>query len=745
MVFNKLSIFVFAFLAVHSLFAQDIHQNIRGRILDADNQEPLIGVTIIVDDAESGIGTVTDVEGYYKLENISIGRHQMSLSYVGYKEVILSEILVESGKESIIDLQLTRLPADLNIVVVEGQGSDIDRSYTPASIQTLSIEETLRFPATFYDPARLALSFAGVASSNDQANNISIRGHSPNHMTWQIEGVQIVNPNHLSNAGTLNDRVTANGGGVNILSAQMLGNSNFLTGAFPSDYGNALSGIMDMRLRKGNDEQHEFTGQIGLIGMDFAVEGPLADKASFLLNYRYSTLGLLSAMGVKLGDEAINFQDVAFNINIPFRKGSLMLFGMGGQSSNVFEAQRDTTFWEFEKDNQDIHYENLMGAVGARFALPIGQKTLWRNVVAYSGLQTSRQADLLDNQYNILEKAEFEELGYQILTVSSTLQHRLNSKNKLRFGVNISEHSFDYSYLKKATLFQSSVAWQSQPWNRWTFNVGLHYNYVTLGEDFTLEPRVSIIKNINNKQNLSLAYGMHSQMQRPKQYYIFFGEQSNELGLTKAHHIVLAYRNQVNNHLQWGAELYYQHLFDVPEFEFDNISISSLNLFNEFLSLPYQQNGKGRNYGLEMNLQQRVKNNFYYLVNASLYRSEYFDEEWLASRFDGNYIFNLTIGKEWTKEKVNRKNILGVNGRVTYLGVDALHINAEEDGVYFKTDLRIYYKRNRRKFSSTLALDIQNVSNQENIAYYYFDELQQARVRKNQLGLIPILSYRVEF
>jgi len=761
-------------ISTQMLIAQDISQTIRGKILHKDNQSGLIGVTVVLLDGDKQLGTVSDLNGDFRLDDIPVGRHQLQFSYVGFKTLILSEILVESGKEELLNIELSPLSTALAVVEVKGQASSLDLSYIPLSVKTLSIEETLRFPATFYDPARLAVSFAGVVNDNDQANGISIRGQSPNHLSWQLEGVDIVNPNHLSNAGTTTDRPTTNGGGVNILSAQLLGTSNFLTGAFPANYGNALSGIMDMRLRKGNDEQHEFTGQIGLIGIDLAAEGPLAGKASYLVNYRYSTLGLLAAMGVQLGDEIIKFQDLAFNINMPLKKGTFTLFGMGGRSSNVFEAERDIMLWEFEKDNQDIRYENDMGALGATFTLPIGDKTIWRSVAAFSGLQTTRQADFLDRDLRIQERFQYDELANQIASFASNIQHRINAKNKLRIGVNVSQRAYDFitadqtsDQINEATdgiLIQPYAAWQWQR-NRWTVNAGLHYNYFTINNAQALEPRFSLRKNINNTQNISFAYGLHSQLPRPQLYFSNWGVNEN-LAFAKAHHFVLAYENQLTNALKYSAEIYYQQLFNIPTIPLnpEGAVISSLNFLDEWIATPFENEGKGRNYGLELSLQQKVKNDFYYLVNATLYRSEYLSQEWQPTRYDGNYIFNLTAGKEWKKQRENRTVILGVNGRATYLGgynrmpideslsaqfgitsfdLDAGFSIQQED--YFKVDLRIYYKRNKRKYSNTLALDIQNVTNSDNVAYYYFDTAKQEIVRKKQLGLIPILTYRIEF
>ena len=252
---------------------QNLTQTIRGAIYDSYNHNPLHRASVAIFDSE--VGTTTDVNGNYRLENVPVGRYSLQVSFIGYETLVIAEVLLESGKELVLDISLKESSSSLKEVVVKSTASNSRNKILP-SAEILTIEETLRLPATFYDPARLAFSYAGVTTNNDQANHMIIRGNSPNSMSWRLEGVEIVNPNHTSNAGTSSDRPSQNGGGVNMLSAQLLGNSTFMRGAFPSQYGNALSGIMDMNLRKGNNETHEFTGQIGVIGIDLAAEGPLS-------------------------------------------------------------------------------------------------------------------------------------------------------------------------------------------------------------------------------------------------------------------------------------------------------------------------------------------------------------------------------------------------------------------------------------------------------------------------------------
>lgn len=768
---------LFLFLSAVTAQGQSFVQTLRGQVLDADTRRPLTGATIALPDAQ--LGTATDEAGYYRIENVPLGRHRVVANYIGYQTLDVQEVLVAAGKEAVLNLELREAPADLATVTVRANRADAG-AYTPF-VKTLSVEETLRFPATYFDPARLAMAFAGVAGDNDQANGISIRGNSPNGLSWRLEGVDIVNPNHTPNAGTFSDRTTQNGGGVNILSAQLLGNSDLYTGAFPVGYGNALSGVMDMRLRPGNNEEHEFTAQIGVIGLDIATEGPLSadTRASYLVNYRYSTVGLLTQLGVNLGDEAITFQDLAFHLVFPFRNGGeLTLFGMGGTSENDFAGKRDSALWLTNKDRFDIRFASQMGAAGATLTTPVGKAGRWRNIVAFSGLQSSRRAARLADDLSLVPLEE-DQNNQAKLSWHSKYQHKLSNRLRLSFGALLTQQYFTLLAARNSEtiadgqvsglLLQPYAGVQATLSNRLSFDGGLHATYFALNGSSAIEPRAAFSYRLSPRQTLSLAAGLHSQLQPPQLYFASLdgGADNRDLALSKAQHNSLAYRLETAPGTVFSGELFYQYLFDIPVSAAGATPFSAINLLEGFVDERLSNTGTGRNYGLELSLQKLLNRNFYYLANTTFYRSEYSGSDGVrrSTRFDGRYIANLTIGKEWGWLSRKEKNrLIGVNVRVAYLGgfratpidlaasaaagrtvEDSSQPFAEQQPSYFRTDLRIYYKRNKTRYNSTLSLDLQNASNQQNVAFSFYDPQQKTIVQQYQLGLIPLLNYRIEF
>ncbi len=230
-----------------------------------------------------------------------------------------------------------------------------------------SVEETKRYAGSFNDPARMAASYAGVTGTPDGNNDIIIRGNSPRGMLWRLEGIEVPNPNHFANEG-------ASGGPISILNSNMLDNSDFLTGAFPADYGNAYSGVFDINLREGNNRKTEYSLMAGILGTDCSAEGPFkkGGQSSYLINYRYSTIAMLDAIGVKIIDDGIpRFQDLSFNLVFPTKHaGKFKIFGVGGLS---------------DISEQDTHYVNVfgvdMGVIGVSHQIFLCKnsylKTLW--------------------------------------------------------------------------------------------------------------------------------------------------------------------------------------------------------------------------------------------------------------------------------------------------------------------------------------------------------------------------------
>ncbi len=734
--------------------SQTVQQTLRGTILDVETYRPISNAQLAIASIVDNI--TTDIAGKYRIDAIPIGRHQLQVSAEGYKTLNVP-ILVETGRELILEIVLHPSTSAIDTIMVKATRLE---ATSPLSTHSITIEETLRLPATFYDPARMMANHAGVIAMNDQANHISVRGNSPNHLSWRLEGLEIVNPNHTANAGTITDLPTFNGGGVNMLSAQMLGDSRFYKGNFPTQDGNVIGGMLDMRLRKGNDERHEFIGQIGLIGIDVAAEGPISKKsrASYLANYRYSTLGLLSNLGVDLGDEAINFQDAAVHLSLPTQnQGNFTLFGIWGKSSNVFEGQRDSSLWTEQKAMFDINFQSNMLIVGGTHGIAVGQQGYWKTSVAHS------QADNTRSIRDFVGIGNINELKQQKTALRTEYSTRFDAKNRLKLGASYTQYSWIMGQAEQAQNYEPGITsayanWTHQFNSKLKADAGMHT--LVTNKDFLngsltnpnvstqIQPRFSLNYQMTTKQSLHLAYGHHSQL------FPYGRLESEQLGLNYKHR----FTPSTNLQVEW----YWQNISpSINQLDGSN----TINTF-ELIAFPEASptDSKARNYGIEASLQRYITNDYYFIANATLFESEFQDDngDWQATRWNNNYAFNLTGGKEWTKQKKKAKRIFGLNARLAYGGgarsntIDIMASDAfftrytdvndfsRQFPDYFKLDMRLYWKRNKAKHNSMFALDIQNATNAQNIAFEYYDVVQEKIVTKYQLGIIPILSWRIE-
>lgn len=758
--------------------AQSLTQTIKGRITDEQSGSPIIGATVMVVGSDPPMGGITDVDGYYRIENVPIGRQSLSVSYLGFETVTIPEILVGAGKEVIMNAKLIESLQKLEEVVVvaenEQKGQPKNELATVSAI-SLGMDEISRFPATFDDPARAALMYAGVQTGGDDLlNEIVIRGNSPKGILWRLEGVEIPNPNHFTAIGS-------SAGGISMLSNNMLANSDFFTGAFPAQYGNATSGIFDLSLRQGNFDTHEHAVQAGLLGVAASSEGPISKggKASYLVNYRYSTLALLSAMGLDiLGEqEDITFQDLSFKVRVPTKKlGSFSLWGLGGRNTYQFIPNTSNGDWENDTEDQNT------GVAGITNVFYVSDDSFFETIISGSYNQ-------LKNNYDSLDVLNIENQNFieSQLRFSSYYNHKFSARHTLRTGVIFSRLSFNLtnSYWDRrerervtlldendnAWFYQGFANWQVRTSDQFTLNTGVHVSHFALNGNTYVEPRLGFRWD-RGKHVISGGMGLHSRMETVALYTArqynedgSFVQNNKDLGFTQAIHGALGYEKMIQPKLRFKAEVYYQHLFNVPIWPNDTtdnfraLTFSTINTFDGYTPEELANDGTGRNYGIELTLEKFLSNGYYLLTTASIYKSKYKGSDGVerSTQFDGGYIYNFLTGKEFKVGK-SGNNTLSLNGKLIFAGgkrqapIDYAtsrdlgytvfrydqNYELKLDG-YFRMDMGVSYRRNRKKVTSVISLDIQNVTQRQNEFFRFY------RGSDSQVSFFPNLSYRIEF
>jgi hypothetical protein len=776
---NKLVILFFAAFSAltNSLYAQtSVVQIIKGSVRDIDSHFPIIGATVVIENLNPVIEATTDRDGNFKLTQVPVGRHTIKITYLGYETYYVRELLIGSGKEIVLSIDLKESTIALNEVSVKAYSNKEKPINSMASISArqLSVEEANRYAGGFDDPARLASSFAGVSGS--LANNgIVIRGNSPKGMLWRMEGVEISTPSHFANITTFG------GGGITALSSQILTNSDFYTGAFPAEYGNALSGVFDLKLRTGNNEKTEYTLQAGVIGLDFAMEGPFIKgrKSSFLFNYRYSTFSLLQPL---LPDDAggIRYQDLCFKLNFPtLNAGTFSIWGIGALDKNPQHAEEDSSKWTYTQDMEEGINNLGMGGLGLNHNILLGNKSYLHTSLAVSGngLDHSQKRYNDDRELEPLNKVKFYNWKY---TFSSFLNHKFGPKHTNRSGIIVNRMNYDIDIREtkilgnslaqlinskaSSNLFQYYTQSKIEVNSKLTINAGLHGQYFSLNNKNNWEPRVGVSYAITPKQMVSFGYGMHSQTEMIQVYLIRSGNNfpNKNLDFARAQHFILGYNWKINPNLRFKAEPYIQILSQIPVM--DKNSFSVLNLDKDwYLTDSLCNKGKGRNIGIDFTLEHFLYKGYYYLVTASFLQSKYKGGDGIErnTRYNRNYVINILGGKEWT---LKNYKILSMNGRLNFLGgerISPLNVPASlsaKEAIYDETqafsdakpdvwyaDITINYKINRKNHSSTWSLKLINILGTKEFNGYRYNHKTNLMEKEEEAIIIPNLSYKIEF
>jgi hypothetical protein len=779
--------FVLLLIVCKISYSQEYTQTVKGTVLDKDTKAPLWGASVIVLNSSPLIGVLTDSTGKYKIKNVPVGRHSLKISFIGYEDMMLRDILISTGKEIVLNTEMVEKVASMKEVTIKADKVKDKPINTMATVsaRSFNVEETGRYAACINDPARMAQSYAGVASNGDESNEIIIRGNSPRGLLWRLEGIEIPNPNHFSNGEG------DSGGGVSLLSNNLLSNSDFFTGAFPAEYGNALSGVFDINLRKGNSDKHEYAIQLGVLGMEAAAEGPFSnkDKSSYLLSYRYSTLDFLYSIGINVAGNIVpKYQDTQFNLYFPtLKSGKFNLWGIGGMSNTANTPVKDSSEWNTFTDKLNYNDLHKTGVIGLSHLLPFkNNKTYLKTVVAVSGERNVSIEDTLNFDY-VLRPVSRDTFDYIVSRISVLINHKFSSRNVLRSGIIYGNYNYSLSvkeldsgtgefkyYLNSkgnTGLAEYYLQWQHRPNENLTLNAGVHAMYFLLNKNYSVEPRLGMRWQFSRNIALNAGVGLHSKIESISNYMAekiladgSIIKPNLNTKLTKAFHAVTGFDFSLREDIRLKAEMYYQNLYDVPVQ--DTIStFSSLNYVGGFTNVSIVNKGKGYNYGIDLTFEKFFTMSYYFLITASLYESKYKagDGVWRNTFFNGNYIFNALGGKEFKSGK-NKNNIFNINSRIIWKGgnrmtpIDLQRSIAENQAVYiesetfkikgpdyFRIDLQFSYRKNKPKYSWVISLDFENLTNRMNVYNEYYDK-ETKQIEKNyNLGILPILNFKIEF
>ncbi|MEM7659243.1 MAG: TonB-dependent receptor [Bacteroidota bacterium] len=763
--------------------AQSLTGVLRGNIQDRQTEEGLSTAEVVLTIGPETAQTTTDAAGNFRLEGLLVGRYEVQVRLEGYRTYVI-EAVVSSGKEQVLQIPLEKQVFDMDeVVMVPDRPRGTPRNgMAMVSALSFEVEETRKFAGGLDDPTRVAANFPGVVATPFISENfISVRGNSARGLLYRLEGVDIPNPNHFA-------RIGSSGGSFTIFSNQILANSDFFVGAFPAEYGNATSGVFDVHFRNGNNEQHEFALQAGVLGVDLAAEGPLTKNkgASYLVNYRYSSLGLVNNLISYL--TLPTYQDFSFKLHLPTEKaGTFNVFGIGGISERLRDAELDSSLWEVDLDRFQNDLSSDMAAVGINHTYLLGNNTVWKSTLvgSYSFLRDNKE--YVEDDLNLRQR-DVNEYRRLPLTFTTSVTHRFSPRHTHKSGIilNTTQHDYaaqDFDYVEGKEFTRASEAGNTRMVQAYTqsqfhlgtrfkANLGLHALYFDLNQRSSIEPRAGISYRLDPRSQLAVGYGLHSRVEHWGIYQTRLNEANGEFSLPnqnldfiKSHHFVLSYQTMLSDHLRLRTEAYYQSLFNVPVEIGGTWSTVNLSELDELRVLA--NDGTGRNVGLDIGLERFSRAGLYYMLNASVFNSSYTDATGMrhSTAFNTGYKANLLMGKE---KKVGRKkgynSLFGWNGALSILGgqrltaIDPVASQLARETIFDETDpwsiqesplfildATLTYRRNHEKFTGIWVLQIKNLFSTSVPEFREWDPFLQEEVRQRGASVLPVLSYKVVF
>jgi len=781
-------------IAGHSVTAQTYTQTIRGKVIDADSKSEIPGANIVLISTDTFQGTVTDAEGKFRLENIPVGRRALKVTFIGYEDAVLTNIIVTSGKEVVLTIELREKIYTSAVVEVTAttDKTKANNDMVTLSARNFQAEETGRYAGSRGDPSKMVANYAGVSSGNDARNDIIVRGNSPLGVLWRLEGVDIPNPNHFSAQG-------ATGGPISMLNNNVLGNSDFLTGAFPAEYGNKNAAVFDIRLRNGNNEKNEFTGQLGINGVELGAEGPISKKqgSSYLVNYRYSTLEIFNKLGIRFGVSASpDYQDVSYKVNLPTAKaGIFQVWGIGGIGKlKLLDSELKPSDWSYISKGEDLVFKSSMGATGLAHLYFFNPKVSGKLSLSVSATDLDAFIDTISpvngDKFRNAKNKSTE--GNAI--ANYTLTSKFNARHLIKAGVtyqtiffNANSYTWSNEYNKyiydlnvknsSAVLMQAFIHWQWRPSDELTINSGIHFQDFLLNNSYAIEPRLGIKYKLSEKQNLSLGYGMHSQMQ-PVIYYFYdtyipstdsYYKSNQGLDLSRSQHAIIAYDINIAKDFRFKMEGYYQYLYNIPVQQNRPSSFSMINVGNALEGIPLVDTlvnkGTGENYGIEFTLEKFFSKHYYFLLTTSVYDSKYKGSDGVVhnTSYNAGYVLNALCGYELALDKSKNRNLsldlkytLAGGNRYTPIDLEkSVYYNSavyKDDEAFTKKykdysrfDVKVSFKTNRKKTAQVLFVVVENIFNTPNILRESYNKDTHSIHKEYQLGLFPYAGYRIEF
>ena len=770
---SKARIFLVVFVILFPCFG--FGQIIKGVVRDSSNLKELIGVTIVIKDKKNQIidGTVTDHDGKFEIAFPKLAEFCFEYSYVGYhnfvecvnKETVAPSYVIFLGNSNIV----------LDDLVIRGEPFAY---FNTNKINVVSIDgKHPGLPASFSDPSRNLMRYPGVSPSNSQSNSFSYRGFPNEMVNWKVEGAEILAPNHLSNAGTVRDRSASNSGGVLAVPFEVLDEYKFYPSPYSKKHTNAIAGISDLYPKREVPDSLGGFGKVGILGLEAGLHQGLTDKISFQSQYRYSFTGLLADFGIDFDGEKIKFQDFNARVRIKSGKNSeSFITTILGKSNNEKITDRENI--NFDSDLRILgftNYTQLNEKANLHFSIFGSMKKDQRNG------SNPRPDGLLNSDYFLDDQKKLGVFALLETELSENLNQYISSNFVFwDFVYEVSELDKFFCTNDIACDVSRNIAYADQNFNYGSLSYGLDYEKNTwrLNPEFALsftpnssvflEPALTIQKTAGQLK-YSLASSMTNQVQAAGIYAI---NENRIIGLNETPKGNGQTQLQNSRAINTNFQVKYDRKYSVRSYSvtfngfynylYNLAANRRTNKYQPFYGLDILEAGELSNfasahiYGLDVNFNKELQNDVFINANISTYNIKYknaISENQVPNNFEQT--LNLMISKRWTFGE----NKLFLSFAMHSRGGNYVPFPDQEGSIesyrlvydyenflqvpgYTRFDMRLHFTFKKK---NQIILDVQNLTSERNPSSYGFSQMSQQIFLEEELGAIPVFSYKRTF
>lgn len=774
-------------------YCQKIYSDFGGVVLEENSGVELLGATIELFNEKKTYRTVSDESGYFNIPKVLKGVYKLKIQYVGYNTLEIEKVQIRNVQDRILNYYLEMNNNYLKQVIIIPDDKFISsiNNLTKISSYHYSYDFLDKTPGTFSDPIRIAQNFPGVVSAGDDlTNEIVVRGNSPRYTGYYIDGIQIKNPNHFSSAAS-------GGGAISIISGQVLGESRLHTGNFHSEFGNNLGGVFQFNFKNVSTQTSQKAFRIGISGLEASFEGPIDrnKRSTYLVNYRYSSLALLSKVAnLDLEDFKPNYQDLSFKFKFPSVKGSVEVIGLYGSSFSNKDIDDDQSNWLTFADINSFKENNkfLFLGIKKKYIDP-NNKFVFNTSLSINSTRNSigeSFIDIADPQGELVENSDLN-FSDDIAQFNFKFSYPLRSKLAFEFGGNYSVQFFNYLFNDRLTFpsnglniiytdpithqnskgqSTSLIAYgsvESKVFQNLRIRFGLNYLNQFFLKKSRINPNFQAVLETSENVEFALSLGRHSLAEDMLTYLVQRGEINGipnhpnlDLKLSKSTNFELSSKIKLSKEVSTTINFYYQKLHDIP---FDSLMIqkSLLNVRDIFEILfsgnELENTSHGINKGIELKadfLSDKLGN---FSIISSISNSSFFDQynskynTLFNSKYSvglvGGYVINSDYSKnlEWgfSYRAIHR-------GGFRYSNYDfenfvAGKIYELQLNPYTRVDFSTYLKFDEGERTHRLKLECQNIFNIKNVreAIPNFGSMTFNNLYHN--GIIPNVSYELKF